>query len=102
MFESFTQKQKGRGKRLSTVLMASLFFHGIVVAVILFVDHMRIDAVPQPPVMITFVDYAALPPPPLPRRSPRRSPASPTRWTRTMGAWKAESREAWSAEWSAA
>ena len=72
MFESFTQKQKGRGKRLSAVLMASVFFHGVVVAIILFVDHMHIEAVPQPPVMITFVDYAALPPPPPPPPPPKK------------------------------
>lgn len=72
MFESFTKKQKGRGKRLSAVLMASVFFHGVVVAIILFADHMRIEAVPQPPVMITFVDYAALPPPPPPPPPPKK------------------------------
>lgn len=72
MFESFTQKQEGRGKRLGAVLLASLGFHGILVATILLFDQLHIDAVPQPAVMITFVDYASLPPPPPPPPPPKK------------------------------
>ena len=72
MLESFTQQQEGRGKRLTGLLAASLFFHGVFIAVILFLDHIRVEAVPQPPVMITFVDYASLPPPPPPPPPPKK------------------------------
>ncbi len=72
MFESFTEKHKGRGKRLGSVLVFSLFFHGIALAVILFMDYMDVEAVPQPPVMITFVDFASLPPPPPPPPPPKK------------------------------
>ena len=77
MLESFTEKQKGRGGRLTKVLLGSLFLHGILLAVVLFVDHMRIDPVPQPPAMITFVDFASLPPPPPPPPPPKKKRSKP-------------------------
>jgi protein TonB len=77
MFESFTKKQEGRGKRFAGALVASLFFNGIILAVILILDHMQIAAVPQPPVMITFVDFASLPPPPPPPPPPKKKRSKP-------------------------
>ncbi len=77
MFESFTTKQQGRGKRLSGLLAFSVFFHGVALASILIMDHMRVEAVPQPPVMITFVDFASLPPPPPPPPPPKKRRSRP-------------------------
>ena len=72
MFESFTEKQQGRTSRLSKTLIGSLFLHGLALAFILFFDHLRVQAVAQPPVMITFVDFASLPPPPPPPPPPKK------------------------------
>ena len=72
MFDSFTTKQEGRGKRLSTVLLFSLAFHGALIAVILLLDYLRVEPVTPPPVMVTFVDFASLPPPPPPPPPPPR------------------------------
>ncbi|MBW2701122.1 MAG: energy transducer TonB [Deltaproteobacteria bacterium] len=72
MFESFTEKQQGRASRLSKTLIGSLFLHGLALAVILLFDHLRVQAVAQPPVMITFVDFASLPPPPPPPPPPKK------------------------------
>jgi protein TonB len=72
MFESFTKKQESRKKRLSAILTASLCLHGILLAVMLFIDQLQVEAVLQPPVMITFVDYASLPPPPPPPPPPKK------------------------------
>ncbi len=77
MFESFTQKQEGRGKRLTKVLLGSLFLHGVALSVVLFLDHMRINPVPQPPAMVTFVDFASLPPPPPPPPPPKKKRSKP-------------------------
>jgi periplasmic protein TonB len=77
MLESFTEKRPGRGRRLLKVLFASLLFHGVLVCVLLFVDFMRVDAMAQPPVLVTFVDYASLPPPPPPPPPPKKKSSAP-------------------------
>jgi protein TonB len=77
MFDSFTEKQERRGKRLSKVFAGSLFLHGAALGAILFMDNLRVDAVPQPPVMVTFVDFASLPPPPPPPPPPAKKRAKP-------------------------
>ena len=76
MRESFTKKQESRGRRLTKLVFVSIFLHGVVLAVILFLDHMRIDPVPQPSAMITFVDFASLPPPP-PPPPPKKKRSNP-------------------------
>ncbi len=77
MLESFTEKKPGRGKRLGTILAFSLFFHATLLAVILVLDHLRVEAVPPPPVMVTFVDFASLPPPPPPPPPPKKKSSKP-------------------------
>ena len=72
MFESFTEKQEGRSKRLSKLFAGSLCVHGILLGLLLIAEQLRVDQVPQPPVMITFVDFASLPPPPPPPPPPKK------------------------------
>jgi periplasmic protein TonB len=75
MLENFTNKQTGRGSLLWKVLGFSLIVHGVVIVAIILFDSLRVDAVPQPPLAITFVDYASLPPPPPPPPPPKKRSA---------------------------
>jgi len=82
MFESFTEKKEGRGKRLGPILAFSLFAHGLFIAVVLILDHLRVEAVAPPPVMVTFVDYSSLPPPPPPPPPPKKKSSKPKQETK--------------------
>ncbi len=75
MLENFTKKQTGRGLLLWKILGFSLIVHGIFITAIILFDSLRVDAVPQPPLAITFVDYASLPPPPPPPPPPKKRSA---------------------------
>jgi protein TonB len=83
MLENFTKKQTGRGILLWKILALSLVVHGIFITAIILFDSLRVDAVPQPPLAITFVDYASLPPPPPPPPPPKKK-SSPKQEQKTQ------------------
>jgi protein TonB len=55
------------------LLSASVGAHGLVLGAILVVDQLRVSAVPEPSVAISFVDFSAAPPPPPPPPPKKRS-----------------------------
>lgn len=77
MLESFTTKQENRTRRVTKLLVGSLCAHGLALAFILFLDSLRVSAVPQPAAMVTFVDFASLPPPPPPPPPPKKRKSQP-------------------------
>ena len=73
MFESIVDTRDARPKRMQRLIGASLGFHGVVLGAVLVVDQLRVTAVPEPAVAVTFVDFSSAPPPPPPPPPKKRS-----------------------------
>jgi len=73
MFEAIVERADGRPKRLGKILAASVGAHGVVLAAVLVAGELRVAAVPEPSVIVTFVDFSAAPPPPPPPPPKKRA-----------------------------
>jgi periplasmic protein TonB len=73
MFDSIVDRTDHRQQRLRRLLGASVGVHGLVFGAILVVDQLRVSAVPEPSIAISFVDFSGAPPPPPPPPPKKRS-----------------------------
>src|SRR5262245_49109590 len=72
MFDFIIQKRdKGRGW-VGRLLIASLFVHLVALGALIVFDQLRVPAMAEPAVTVTFVDFASLPPPPPPPPPPKK------------------------------
>src|SRR5688572_923193 len=72
MFNYIVEKRDPRGKRVRMLLIVSLVLHAVALVVLLIIDQLRVPAVAEPAVTLTFVDFASLPPPPPPPPPPKK------------------------------
>ena len=81
MFDAVLEQQDRRGRRVSTLVAASLGLHLLLLGGLWINDLLKVEAVPEPSVSITFVDFVAAPPPPPPpppkKHSATRRPDAP-------------------------
>lgn len=84
MFEAIVEHTDRRGRRIRRLLIAFLGVHGVGIGIAILLDQLRVSAVREPAVAITFVDFAqASPPPPPPpppkkRSTPKKVETKPT------------------------
>lgn len=81
MFDAVLEQQDRRSRRVTRLVIASLVLHAGLLALLWINDLLKVEAVPEPSVSITFVDFIAAPPPPPPpppkKHAAQRRPDAP-------------------------
>lgn len=72
MFDFIIQKRDKKSRWVGRLLIVSVVVHAIVIGALVLRDQLRVPAMAEPAVTVTFVDFASLPPPPPPPPPPKK------------------------------